>query len=478
MALASTIDWEVRTTGSDSNGGGFDTAKAGTDYSQQDAAQATGVNLTVDATTNTKVTPDGYTPNASTDPGNVIQITTTGGGAAFTTGFYEITSVTGGEWVLDRSPAATSSSGAHWSFGGGLASPGMASGAAVGSNIIYLKSGTYNCSSSDNVSGGKFTLPGGSSAACTTLVGYSTTRTLTNTDTKPILQSATSTNNNTICTTNSDCTVRNIDFENANSDTGCTAISTGANLYVTIENCKINGYKTGIDFIVAGGSAVITGCEIILANEANAIGINDGNQCYIGGCYIHGGTSATSNGIVTALDCTIDRTIIANITGSTSNGINVGGRNPIITNCTIYNVSQDGIINTGGTNQGGLVRDTIVASCGRYGLNMITAVDNWRVLNLAGYNNTTANTNATTTLGAQNTLALSATPFTNAGSGDFSLNNSAGGGAVVRGAGYPGTYPGGSSVSSPDIGAVQTASAAPAGPAPAFVARGDMGFIY
>lgn len=55
MALPATVIWECRTTGSDSNGGGFDPSLGGVDYSQQNAAQATGIasssGATVTATT-------------------------------------------------------------------------------------------------------------------------------------------------------------------------------------------------------------------------------------------------------------------------------------------------------------------------------------------------------------------------------------------------------------------------------------------
>lgn len=46
-ALGVATAWDVRTTGSDNNGGGFDSGVAvpGTDYSQQDAAEDSGTDL-------------------------------------------------------------------------------------------------------------------------------------------------------------------------------------------------------------------------------------------------------------------------------------------------------------------------------------------------------------------------------------------------------------------------------------------------
>ena len=40
-ALPATGVWEVRNNGTDTNGGGFDSSKAGTDYSQNDNKNAT-----------------------------------------------------------------------------------------------------------------------------------------------------------------------------------------------------------------------------------------------------------------------------------------------------------------------------------------------------------------------------------------------------------------------------------------------------
>ncbi len=50
MALTSAVAWEVRTGGSDSNGGGYTVGAGGTDYSQQNAAQVVFNGSTITAT--------------------------------------------------------------------------------------------------------------------------------------------------------------------------------------------------------------------------------------------------------------------------------------------------------------------------------------------------------------------------------------------------------------------------------------------
>lgn len=75
-----------------------------------DTQTDSGTNLTVHASVNTDVLPDNHTA-ASTDVDDWVNIT---GGAGFTTGRYRILSIQGSYWRLDRSPAATGTSGGTW----------------------------------------------------------------------------------------------------------------------------------------------------------------------------------------------------------------------------------------------------------------------------------------------------------------------------------------------------------------------------
>lgn len=146
MAVNSTAIWRVRPSGSNTNGGGYDPgiAGAGVDYSQQNAAQASGTAGTATGTTTfTDVVANNF-PNA---PGNALYITGTG----FTTGWYFMVSWnSSSSIVLDRSPG-TGTVGT-WHLGGGWAdywtNYGGASNPVVGGNTIYvLGSGTPNPSS-------------------------------------------------------------------------------------------------------------------------------------------------------------------------------------------------------------------------------------------------------------------------------------------------------------------------------------------
>ncbi len=66
------------------------------------------------------------------------------------------------------------------------------------------------------------------------------------------------------------------------------------------------------------------------------------------------------------------------------------------------------------------------------------------------------------TAGAQD-VTLTGSPYTNAGSGDFSLNNTAGAGAAVRAHAFPGTFSGISTTGYLDGGPTQHADPAAGG---------------
>jgi hypothetical protein len=451
MAIAATAVWEVRSTGNDSNGGGFDPAKTGTDYSQQVAAQQSGVNLTVDATTNTQVIPDGYVPNATTDPGNIIQITTTGAGAAFTVGFYEIVSVTGVKWVLDRSPAAVSSLGAHGSMGGALATVGTACGINAGAGI-YVKNGTYEFTSSNNASGGRFTTPtSGANSAEFFVIGYSSTRTPANTGTKPVFQPANGTNNIAVCTPSQITVIRNIDFENAHASTGCTAINAG-NQYVNIEHCLIVGYKTGIQGN-SGLMATVNDVSVTMSNENNAIGIDSIGYCQVCGVTVKGGNGSQQTGIVIYYYTTLTNVLVYSVGNNSdgkSTGIYMNGRNLSVRNVTVDGVYGNGIdIAATATDVAlidALVTNTTSSQANNgYGIYGHGLCDSFRIINCAGYNNTTngdypsANV---TTLSLRGFVSLSADPYVNRSSADFTPNSVTGGGAALKSAAFPTSYPG------------------------------------
>lgn len=135
MTIGATAVWRIRPSGNEANGGGFDAgiASAGTDYSQQNAAQVSG---SVGTAAGTAAFSDATATFTAAMIGNCIQIAS---GAGFTAGFYYVVGYTSAHAItLDRSPGTGSA--AVWKLGGGWA--GFTNVAYLGPNVsgnfIYI----------------------------------------------------------------------------------------------------------------------------------------------------------------------------------------------------------------------------------------------------------------------------------------------------------------------------------------------------
>src|SRR5579885_2846497 len=134
-AFNSTTQWNIRTDGSDSNGGAFDPGVSfpGTDFSQQAAAQQAYTDIIIGGTT-TQITSAAH-PFGSTSPGNFINITS---GSGCSTGRYEILSVSGTTATVDHS-MGTAASTCSGNLGGALQTVTTAVTLIVGGNLVHVK---------------------------------------------------------------------------------------------------------------------------------------------------------------------------------------------------------------------------------------------------------------------------------------------------------------------------------------------------
>ncbi len=426
MALSSAVVWEVRTDGSDTNGGGFKAGASGTDWTQQAAAQYS----VTDAVTNGTTTITSATANFGTDVvGNVLYIQ--GGTGSITAGWYEITARSSSTSItVDRSTGLTTGTGATLKIGGALASSGLACGQVADGNIVYLK---YNAtpysitSSTPRVSGG---LPhftdlysfGGK------LIGYDTTRTVTNTDAnRPTLlvvglSSITVVNATSTWHTH----VRNI-IVDGDGNSSIVGFGTVASRPI-IERCKAVDCTTGFN-----GGNIYRNCQASGGTTGFA-----GGGTYVA-CVANGNTTGFDKPI-TAVGC------IAY--GCSGDGFTGDAFGSSYHSCTSYGNGGDGFdMNNTGT----------YSSCLAYGNTGYGFRSSGTVAFLtgcaAGSNTAGASTGTITQVGSL--VSVTADPFTNAAGGDFSLNNTAGGGAACRAAGFPGVFPGGTTTGYLDIGAVQ-----------------------
>ena len=146
MTFTAQIVWEARTTGSDTNGGGFRLGGSGSDYSQQNSPQYSGTDLEINSANNLQVKSTTAGSPIAADVGNLIMISN---GLSWNLGWYEIVSQDGTWWTLDASPGAAGLTGGHFAVGGALASPGVGwavshyKGTGNYRGFVWIESGTY-----------------------------------------------------------------------------------------------------------------------------------------------------------------------------------------------------------------------------------------------------------------------------------------------------------------------------------------------
>jgi hypothetical protein len=473
MAFNTSTEWDVRTTGSDANGGGFNTAATGTDRSQQDAAFIAFTDLVIDATTNTKITSAGN-PFGSTSPGNVINIT---GGTGFTVQRVQVVSVSGTTATCDKAVGTTSSTGGTGNLGGSLLTIGQAATLAGSGNAVHVKSGTYTVTTGATLTAGSIQ---------NALIGYGTTH--NDGGTAPLMTTAT--NSITLLTLAGGFAaglsdwVSNINFSSSAGTPGIGIAAGSGGPGITISGCKISGCSKGIDANTSGNFAnfLLSNCEISGCTTWGALLGGSGSTSVID-CYIHGnggaGTGITTGGLsVSTLK--IERSLV-----TANAGVNIllaTGSTPvhfIARSCTFALATGTGGSTVGGgsgicLNQGSTIPTVTIENClfyGNAGWGVFTtnaSVILWQIARANAYGGNTQGGRGKDSTGTiipagTGDVTLSANPFTNSGSGDFSLNTTAGGGAACKAAGYPGVFPGATSTGAPDIGAVQGSAAGAAG---------------
>jgi hypothetical protein len=432
MALNAAVVWEVRTTGSDTNGGGFKAGASGTDRSQQDAAYATLTTASTVHTTTTQinVAVGDFTVSAA-DVGNVLQVT---GGTA-TAGFYEITAIDVGNnrWTVDRA-VGTAGQTVAGAMGGALASLGILGGVVVTSHTIYIKTGTYSITSaSTNVAGGCFAPSG---VATLWIEGYSVTR--GDRITPPTLQaSGIATATMISMWSSGDWRIINLKGDGA-SLTSIRFINGNRGL---IYKC-IGINCTNGAFVQASNAPIVVGCT---ATGCSTVAPIQGYFCI--GCegYANTVTAFSIPGAGMALDC-----IASANTGASSVGFLLA-QGAVATNCSAYANGSHGFSSASNAVE---CYNDIAEGNGGYGFNLTG--NGPTLLKCAAYNNTSGASNLTGTKPLNiDPITGTATFFVDAATGDFALNETAGGGALVRAAGYPGTFPRGITTGYLDIGAAQ-----------------------
>lgn len=444
MAAPADAVWEVRTTGSGNQGGGFSASLAGAtgvDYSQQDAAQTTFSDLTYSTISTTVTSAGGGFTNLML--GNTIALSddATFHGIRLISGFTDTNTIT-----IDAVPDGNSTGGnAVGRIGGAhtVASNGFQFVPTAG-NKIWMKSGTYSIAS--NV----VAITAGSVTQPLTVEGYTSTRgdiTAGTASTRPIITGAL---NPVLHMNGSHQIVRNLEIRNTTTFYAvlCPALTRNN----VIENCKIvatdpagiclefrgNGHTLRRSWVVAG------------SGDSDAVRLVDGGSHVVEFCFIEsaGAPNNFSGVLVDVGTCTLRGNIIQNFSFGIL-ALNASTlANAVIENNVIHRCTQG--IESRHAAQGIAVFSRIWANIFsrltngiRYTIADISAntgAIQWALTNW-DCNAWYSVTNKYVNLPAGNgDLTLTVDPFTDEADDDFSLNSTAGGGAAVRAAPCEVTY--------------------------------------
>ena len=429
----------------------------GTNYSQSSNPVAAKTQPTT-ANGSTIVLSSVARPFIAADCGNIVQTVASTGSAGFSTGgFYELVQQIGGAGYVDRvigSPGMVAVSGV---LGGAFYDPFPLANVRLSSSTSYLnyiKYGTYNIGGTIGVFTGS-------------IIGYNTTRgdypqgsarpELTMTVGSPMFPGGQFIG----------FTASSIMFSGGYpAVTGSSFLSTSMQqtYNIVFDNCKFSDFNNAANLVYFAGTSafLVFNCEFTNINNSSIVTDSSSFSGSIDSCYFH--NNYNSKLINIGSGCTIARCIFAN-NPSSYPIYNSGTQALIIVGNTFYNNTYScysastseryvAMVNNVSVSGGGYFFQGIGFSAGYFINNYIYAqvngFDNYSPINETHYSGFG---NVWLSYGNQ---ILTANPLNNPASGDFSINNVAGGGAVIKGASYPTVYPGSSTNNYLDVGAVQS----------------------
>jgi len=232
--------------------------------------------------------------------------------------------------------------------------------------------------------------------------------------------------------------LENLKFQNSNASKTAADGFVNRNVTCTIRNCTfgdstntlryaINSrYDSNIYVVYDTTFQNLTGAAVWGSAGAS----NRGSQFY--NCVFDSNNTATGSFCVECTNSSFSNCIFSNNNQSCILLRSREFAQPAITNCVFYNSGGSGI-GVDGTGDGGFLAicDNIFEANGSYGISLTSPTsDDGRVINgNAFYNNTSGQV---LNCSNDNAITLTASPFTNAASGDFTINETSGGGADLR----------------------------------------------
>jgi hypothetical protein len=426
MALASTTVWEIRTTGATTNGGGFNSALGGTDYSQQAAAQLTLTDCTTSGAASTTLTSatGGFT---AAMVGNLIYVAS---GTNFSAGFYQINTYTDtNNVVLDSSPTpGGAGSGGNVKVGGAQLDLQEVFDALSAGHIVWIGGGTYTLTTTLHLN------KAGTSTSPIQVIGYDTTRG------DAIEPSAFLDGNGMSATvlriginnTYSYIYVENIKAGNTSSAAGYAAFQVYG--YET-QYTRCTGFNVGGAAFLASSKNNVRfyGCEAYGWNTKHSssyygFDLASGNGCGVYECFAHDGAAGgTTIGFHLYTSAVAVNCIAARCTwGFRMNNTNANYRMSL-RNCIAYDNTSRGLYSNSSLSQIEVI-NCIFVNNGTYGIEEGTANARIWLESVYHYGNTSGVINSTGLELARNQdpsaqlIALSGDPFRDGANNDFRLN--------------------------------------------------------
>lgn len=442
-AISANTVWEVRTTGSDTNSGGFVAGASGTDMSQFDnknaaactSCQSSTINIsTTDAVTAGTTTVTSATANFSAAiVGNLVYLS--GGTGSIAGAWYQVVTFTNVTTiVLDRSTGLSAGTGATINIGGALATFGQLAINMVTSNQAYVKAGSGYTSTATNTFIGTVT-PGQMNA----ILGYGTTR---GDGGMVTLTLSTNTGLKGLTSTGDGWRIENITVDCASLGTSTAMSFTGSygSIFNAVaKNCTSNGIIATNNIIAQSESS----------GQSGGTGISGASVL---DSYVHDSVSSI-NGITIGNTGSAINNLVTNLAGSNSVGIRLGGYSSIARNNTMYSIGGSCMLTFISFPIPAYIRNNIMEKCsaaagsawgiaatnampaqplldGNYYLKWFALSNRHNIDDVSGVNAAGPYTNTLDRIG-------SAEPFNNSSGGVFSLNNAVGGGHEIRGYSVP-----------------------------------------
>lgn len=429
MAISASCVWEVRTTGADTNGGGY--VSGGTDYSQQNTPVLTLTDISASGSTLTSAT-GGFT---SAMVGNIICLY--GGSGSLARTRRQITSFVDSNTVVVDATVATGSN-ITGNVGGAIANPGeCCAKGAVAYNTIWIKSGTYYVNDAGYTNGGQCCANIPSYAL---FMGYNSSRGDAPTGSgRPLIQATNSISSFTLVNGfgNVACFIAHVraDGNNYTSSRGYHVTDYACAYNCEALNCKNNGFAGyGIRTFLVLCSA--TGCT---TNPAIIV-----QECFF--CVAHNnsvtGFGANTNGISQWIGC-----VSAYNTGTNSHGFSPGsGMTLNFINCTAHQNGGSGIYVTDSTRPCAVI-NCVSTENGAYGFHG-SGNPLAMFYHCVGWGNTSGDFISSIAASQKiNCSSATSDPFVASNgaspsdSGYLAPNSTAGAGALLRSSAFPSAYP-------------------------------------